>query len=95
MHLSTLWKTQFVSIYYFLGVDISGNFGVLPEIFFKKRFVMVITIWELPQKCGKRKNARNERETHFGFPLKTPLGNVENFFCGKPFLPVSACEFSC
>lgn len=35
MHLSTLWKTQFVSIYYFLGVDISGNFGVLPEIFLK------------------------------------------------------------
>ena len=34
---------------------------------------MVVTIWELPQKCGKRKNARNERETHFGFPLKTPL----------------------
>lgn len=35
MHLSTLWKTQFVSIYYFLGVDISGHFGVLPEIFLK------------------------------------------------------------
>ena len=50
MHLSTLWKTQFVSIYYFLGVDISGHFGVLPEIFLKKRFVMVVTIWELPQK---------------------------------------------
>ena len=56
---------------------------------------MVVTIWELPQKCGKPKNARNERETHLGYPLKTPLGNVENFFCGKPFLPVSACEFSC
>ena len=35
MHLSTLWKTQFVSVYYFLGVDISGDFGVLPERIFK------------------------------------------------------------
>ena len=77
------------------GCGYLGSFWSFTRDIFKKRFVMVVTIWELPQKCGKRKNTRNERETHFGFPLKTPLGNVENFFCGKPFLPVSACEISC
>lgn len=60
-----------------------------------KRFVTAETIWELPQKCGKRKNARNERETHRSYPPKKLSGNVENFFCGKPNLPVSACEISC
>ncbi len=62
---------------------------------FKKSVVTTETIWELPQKCGKRKSARNERETRWSYPLKTPRRNVENILCGKFFLPVSACEISC
>lgn len=53
MHLSTLWKTQFVSIYYFLGVDISGHFGVLPEIFLKN------DSWRLKQFGNFPKNVEN------------------------------------